>query len=1127
MKKAVFCLLAVLFFVNNAIAQKKSPIKVGWINEHVSKEESEAIEKYLSEKKDGDYVPLSFSQLKKSFLDNEQITHIWWLRDDTGPPSAEELQAGPLLINFVKAGGHLVLSMEAVRLLHGWGIEKNKVEIREDSVIDEGFGRPCGFHAFRSHPVFEGLHGGAFIWKGKKDHFVRKLGFFGNHTPDTAIAQVIGIGWTYITFHEDEKLLLEYQLGKGSIIAVGAYSYFSRPNVNQLKLHRFYDNIFNYTHRQQSDIKAEYWSFSKPRVAPLERSFKPLSITPATKWKLLRPALQLKRPKATDNFVSVIGRRMLVMGQEKGGIEEIWSHPFMSFRDIETGVQLNGSDTVIWLNKKVPVVTVSPEMLRRDYVLGKDTLHEMITVDFDKPVAVLHYEWEPGRMDKIWMRYTTNLRLMWPYSDTAAPVMRYKWSEALNAAVVTKPHSDYTSLMGFSLPPQSYRIGPYKDFKRTKNGVLGSPAVLREVSGIFSFDVSAEGGALNAYMLAGNYGVDHTVNLYRKVMAGLNRIYQRTSEYYKQLLQNQLVITSPDKDFNTGYQWALVRTDQFLQETPGVGLSMMAGFGTTSRGWDGRQKVSGRPGYAWYFGRDGEWSALALNAVGAFQKGKDVLDLFVKYQAINGKIFHELTSSGAAHYDAADATPLFVVLASHHLHYSGDTAYIRSIWPAVQKAMDYCYSTDTDGDHLIENTNVGHGWIEGGPLFGSHTEFYLAGVWAAALDAAAYMAGHLALPEKCQQYKRDARQVKAIIDRDFWSGQHKHFYNGKMKDGSYMPDETVLAAVPIYLDVVTDSSKARTTTLQFGRSEFSTDWGMRMVSENNPKFNPLAYHAGMVWPLFSGYASLAEYSSGQYTAGFTHLMDNLLDYRHWALGSVEETLNGAVFHPAGVCSQQCWSETMILLPAVEGMLGLRPDAMSHVLKLSPCFPWHWNEVNVSNIPFGNNQLQMHMNRSDNQYLYTFNKTGTNTLQLSFSPIVPLGTRVSQVLVNGKEVRFQIASQNEGIKILIDTLHLKNNLKIKVFYKGGIGILPLINDPLPGDHNTGAKIIDQQWKEHTYTIKVEGIPGKKYELELFSLRPVHSVENAGIHQTGDHHYNIDIQIPEGEGKYGVRIITINL
>src|SRR5699024_9756232 len=126
------------------------------------------------------------------------------------------------------------------------------------------------------------------------------------------------------------------------------------------------------------------------------------------------------------------------------------------------------------------------------------------------------------------------------------------------------------------------------------------------------------------------------------------------------------------------------------------------------------------------------------------------------------------------------------------------------------------------------------------------------------------------------------------------------------------------------------------------------------------------------------------------TAGFTHLMDNLLDYRHWALGSVEETLNGAVFHPAGVCSQQCWSETMILLPAVEGMLGLRPDAMSHVLKLSPCFPWHWNEVNVSNIPFGNNQLQMHMNRSDNQYLYTFNKTGTNTLQLSFSPIVPLG-----------------------------------------------------------------------------------------------------------------------------------------
>ena len=169
------------------------------------------------------------------------------------------------------------------------------------------------------------------------------------------------------------------------------------------------------------------------------------------------------------------------------------------------------------------------------------------------------------------------------------------------------------------------------------------------------------------------------------------------------------MITTPDKEFNQGYRWAMVRSDQFLQTTSGVGTSMMAGFSTTATGWNGRQAVSGRPGYAWYFGRDGEWSGMALDAMGGFDKVKKVLAMFVKYQALDGKIFHELTSSGSVHYDAADATPLFILLAGHYLHYSGDISFIHSIWPSIEKAISYCYSTDTDHDGLIENTNVGHG----------------------------------------------------------------------------------------------------------------------------------------------------------------------------------------------------------------------------------------------------------------------------------------------------------------------------------------------------------------------------------------------------------------------------------
>ena len=65
--------------------------------------------------------------------------------------------------------------MDAVRLLNDWGIEKNILEIRTDSIKDDGFGRPLGFHSFKSHPIFDGLHGGTFTWKSKKDHGLRGI----------------------------------------------------------------------------------------------------------------------------------------------------------------------------------------------------------------------------------------------------------------------------------------------------------------------------------------------------------------------------------------------------------------------------------------------------------------------------------------------------------------------------------------------------------------------------------------------------------------------------------------------------------------------------------------------------------------------------------------------------------------------------------------------------------------------------------------------------------------------------------------------------------------------------------------------------------------------------------------
>ena len=74
------------------------------------------------------------------------------------------------------------------------------------------------------------------------------------------------------------------------------------------------------------------------------------------------------------------------------------------------------------------------------------------------------------------------------------------------------------------------------------------------------------------------------------------------------------------------------------------------------------------------------------------------------------------------HYDSADATPPYIVLMGEYLKWSGDVDFVRSQWERVERAMDHLHSTIRNDYGFIENYNVGHGWVEFGPLSGSDVE---------------------------------------------------------------------------------------------------------------------------------------------------------------------------------------------------------------------------------------------------------------------------------------------------------------------------------------------------------------------------------------------------------------------
>ena len=1037
--------------------------KIGFVNGTGGLEQIAAL-RYLQDQQQYEVEEMDLSSIKK-FGKPENCPVIWYHKSDTLLTESDtSKQTIAAFKKYVEAGGSLFLSLDAVRILPYLGLEKEAPTINYVELKDEGNGRKLGLHGFRSHPIFDGLLGGAYTYAPKEDIKVRRVGWFGNAVPQ---GKVVAVDWAYIFIYEDSKLITEYQLGKGKILAAGAYLFFNQPNYNRAHLEKFTSNVLSYLGGQKTESITRYWDFEPGKVVAEEFATPDITRAAPVKWVTEQNPVTMYRvaKRGGKDMWDIAGERMVIMGKENAGIDEIWAHPFMALRDFAVNVKLpKWTEPLMLDNKLAPRTWINPESFIRSHHFGnEEELNEIITCHPTDGTAVIHYDYTGGAPLDLNLSFKSNLRFMWPYSEKVTGAIKYGWDKGLNAWVIQDKAGDFVTIVGINRPAQNQKANPGE-------GLLVDAGMTVVLKSEESLDVVIATSAT---------GLTEAISAYRRAMLDPKAVYLAAAKNAKSLFDGKLSITGPDEDFNTGYKWAVAGTDKFIVNTPGVGRSLVAGYATTDYGWKGGHKVNGRPGYAWYFGRDAVWSSFAVLDYGDFDRVKTVLQLFSRYQDISGKIYHELTTSGIAHYDAADATPLYIALAGKYLHHSGDTALIRKEWPAIKKAIDFCYSTDTDGDHLIENTQQGHGWEEGGDLYGTHTTQYMVSCWAEALKQAAYMAKNIGLPDLATKYADEAEIVLMKLNNDFWNPETKFFNHGLYKDGKYLTEPSVMTAIPVYWGQIRDPKKAKLVVEKLASCNFTTDWGTRIVSEQAKFFAPGGYHTGSVWPLFTGWASLGDYAAGNPAQGFSKMMSNLLVYKNWSLGYIEEVLHGTQYKYFGVCRHQAWSETMVLQPAMEGMLGLSPDAMNNTLGLALRFPYDWDSVSVDNIRLGDNRLSFKLLRTPGTTTVKFLNLLTSSPPL-LSLTIPLapGTRVIKVLIDGQLGTFKRSTT--GLELKVKAAE-KN--QIEITQTGGISVLPLVYHPNPGDSSTGLKIISDELIGKKYIVKVEGLSGKTGKIRL--------------------------------------------
>jgi len=1121
----VLVLLIIVSFFTSSCSDKK--ISIGFVTRNNIENEKEirAAYTFLTDNKNYNPKKISFEEIAQNNFILSDFDLVWFHDPDTGEFAESDISKRVFnaFKNYIDKQGNLLLTQNAFKLLSILGLEENEPQTISVEVKDQGYGRKRGFHSFRTHPIFKHLYGGAYVFNPVKDTLIRQIGYF-NFQKKTS-GNIVAVDRAYIRFKEDKKLILEYKNGNGKIISIGSYIQFSTENYNQQHLELFFHNVINYL---TDRIKGEqhYWHQDDCTVQKFSSETDTLKFPDSFQWRKKQSEIILTRDKATDYPWDMAGQRMVIMGNENAGIEEIWSHPIMVLRDYEIGYRFISDKRIHWLSDNDPEIAIEPHAFTRTYTIENCSLTEIITTDITRPVGIIHYDYTGTKPVHLYLRFKSNLRYMWPYSSRVFGSLHYDWNRKGNYFIIKDKSGDFSSIIGTNKIPQQNMIGQFGAVSFKNEQLVGTPGSAFQVYALSEF-LLYDQDSFDVIISSSSQGAKKCKDHYSEAVRKPYSIYTSSYTYYQNLLHEKLRVTAPDPIFNEGYTWALIGTDKFFVHTPGIGKSLVAGYATTAHGWDGGQEVSGRPGYAWYFGRDGQWSGFALNGYGDFEKVKEILIQYLDFQDISGKIYHELTTSGVVHYDASDATPLFLILAGDYLRHSGNKEFIQSNWRKIKKTIDYCYSTDTDNDKLIENINVGHGWVEGGHLYGGKSTLYLSSCWAEALKQASYMANVLGKTAESEKYKEDYDAVARIINQKFWNAETGCFNHSVTEDRSFITDVTVMPSIPLYFNQIQDYSKSQSVLDKIAANNFSSEWGVRIVSEASEHFNPRGYHTGSVWPLFTGWTALAEYNNYKPFQGFQHLMDNLVIYKDWSLGYIEEVLHGASYKPSGVCSHQCWSETMILQPLIEGMLGLEPSALRNTLSFSPVLPFHWNTFRVENIRVGNTLLHMDMIKKNNKVFYHFTQNHKAGLNIDFKPVFPHTTVIKTITVNGEEININL-NKHSSLTIPEFDFIIKDTVMVEIEYQGGIYVIPDFIIPETGETAEGLRVISQNFENNRFLINLGAPAGSSYNITVFLGDSIpEKILHASILKKNKNIYMLKIDFEENSSKYVKKQVIIEL
>lgn len=416
---------------------------------------------------------------------------------------------------------------------------------------------------------------------------------------------------------------------------------------------------------------------------------------------------------------------------------------------------------------------------------------------------------------------------------------------------------------------------------------------------------------------------------------------------------------------------------------------------------DGPYPYAGIPWFSTVFGRDALITALQTLWVDPSIARGVLLHLAAnqaeKSSVANdsepGKILHEARQGEMAelgevpfrrYYGSVDSTPLFIMLAGAYLERTDDVATLTKLWPHIAAALKWIdVHGDSDGDGFVEyGRKSGNGLINQGWKDSHDSIFYEDGVLAegpialvevqgyvyAAKRAAASIARRTGQDSSAALLDQQAATLQAQFDEHFWDDELGTYVLAL--DGKKRPCRvrTSNAGHALFSGIALPQ-RAPSIVRNLMNSISFCGWGIRTVAASEPRYNPMSYHNGSVWPHDNALIAFGLASYG-FSTEVAKIFKGLFEAAaHIDLRRLPELLcgfarvpsQGPTFYPVA-CSPQAWAAAAPLA-LIAASLGLSFDSRGRrVIFRNPHLPDFLEHITLHRLTIGDAYISVRLRR---------------------------------------------------------------------------------------------------------------------------------------------------------------------